>query len=177
MDIGAPHSSRMINLVDSDLPKKNLISRFKSSYHLDTFPIPLKTSQSSEPEHIQPSMILEAPKMEDDFYLNLLDWSSVTNRIAVGLGKDLFCWDEETGSNERIYSLPTPDIVASVAWQPRGSKIAAGSKNGRLELVDVERSAVMQKFKAHCNTRTGIHAYSIQCYYILCRNDSLESFE
>ena len=32
-----------------------------------------------------PFKVLDAPHLEDDFYLNLVDWSS-TNILAVGLG-------------------------------------------------------------------------------------------
>lgn len=65
------------------------------------------------------------------------------------------CWDEQSGRLDQIISIQSPDIVASLAWQPRCANVAMGSKNGRLELVDVERALVTQKFKAHCNTRTG----------------------
>jgi WD40 repeat protein len=79
----------------------------------------------------------------------------VTNKIIVGLGKDLVCWDEEFGDMSKIIGFQSPDIVASIAWQPRCANVSVGSKLGRLELVDVERRVVIQKFKAHCNMRTG----------------------
>jgi len=33
-----------------------------------------------------PFKVLDAPQLQDDFYLNLVDWSS-TNILAVGLGR------------------------------------------------------------------------------------------
>lgn len=83
----------------------------------------------------------------------------MTNKIAVGLGKDLACWNEESGNIAKIIGFQSPDIVASIAWQPRCANVAVGSKLGRLELVDVERHSVIQKFKAHCNMRTGMNMY------------------
>lgn len=39
----------------------------------------------------KPYKILEAPNLQDDFYLNLLDWSE-NNQIAVGLDSSLYLW-------------------------------------------------------------------------------------
>ena len=38
-----------------------------------------------------PFKVLDAPSLEDDFYLNLVDWSS-TNILAVGLGTAVYIW-------------------------------------------------------------------------------------
>ena len=38
-----------------------------------------------------PFKVLDAPQLKDDFYLNLLDWSS-QNILAVGLGTAVYIW-------------------------------------------------------------------------------------
>ena len=38
-----------------------------------------------------PFKVLDAPELQDDFYLNLLDWSS-QNLLAVGLGTAVYLW-------------------------------------------------------------------------------------
>jgi cell division cycle 20-like protein 1 (cofactor of APC complex) len=38
-----------------------------------------------------PYRILEAPRLKDDFYLNLIDWSQ-SNQIAVGLQSEVYLW-------------------------------------------------------------------------------------
>ena len=38
------------------------------------------------------SQILDAPKLRDDFYMNVLDWSS-QNLLAVGLGDSVYLWN------------------------------------------------------------------------------------
>jgi cell division cycle 20-like protein 1 (cofactor of APC complex) len=38
-----------------------------------------------------PYKILEAPRLKDDFYLNLIDWSQ-SNQIAVGLQSEVYLW-------------------------------------------------------------------------------------
>jgi len=35
--------------------------------------------------HLSPEKVLDAPEMRDDYYLNLLDWSS-KGILAIGLG-------------------------------------------------------------------------------------------
>lgn len=36
--------------------------------------------------------VLDAPALQDDFYLNLVDWSS-NNVLAVGLGNCVYLWN------------------------------------------------------------------------------------
>jgi len=38
-----------------------------------------------------PFKVLDAPQLQDDFYLNLVDWSS-KNMLAVGLGTEVYIW-------------------------------------------------------------------------------------
>ena len=38
-----------------------------------------------------PFKVLDAPQLQDDFYLNLVDWSS-QNVLAVGLNRSVYIW-------------------------------------------------------------------------------------
>lgn len=40
---------------------------------------------------VSPTQVLDAPQLQDDFYLNLVDWSSL-NVLAVGLGACVYLW-------------------------------------------------------------------------------------
>lgn len=63
--------------------------------------------------------------MQDDFYLNLVDWSS-TNVLAVGLSKCVYLWEANNSRvqklcdlNERVSNGGTQhfvDGVTSVGW-------------------------------------------------------------
>jgi cell division cycle 20-like protein 1 (cofactor of APC complex) len=44
--------------------------------------------------------VLDAPSLQDDFYLNLVDWSS-QNVLAVGLGTCVYLW---SASNSKVLS-------------------------------------------------------------------------
>lgn len=50
-----------------------------------------------------PFKVLDAPELQDDFYLNLVDWSSL-NVLSVGLGTCVYLWSACTSqvSNKLI---------------------------------------------------------------------------
>lgn len=55
-----------------------------------------------------PFKILDAPSLIDDFYLNLLDWSS-KNILAVGLASSVYLWNSTSGKVSKLYDLGAND--------------------------------------------------------------------
>ena len=51
-----------------------------------------------------PFKILDAPELQDDFYLNLVDWSS-QNVLTVGLGKCVYLWSACTSQVTKLCDL------------------------------------------------------------------------
>lgn len=51
-----------------------------------------------------PYKVLDAPDLQDDFYLNLVDWSS-TNVLSVGLGASVYLWSAATSQVTRLVDL------------------------------------------------------------------------
>lgn len=51
-----------------------------------------------------PFKVLDAPELQDDFYLNLVDWSSL-NVLSVGLGTCVYLWSACT-SQVRTFLHP-----------------------------------------------------------------------
>ena len=49
-----------------------------------------------------PFKVLDAPELQDDFYLNLVDWSS-QNVLSVGLGACVYLWSACTSQVLDIY--------------------------------------------------------------------------
>jgi len=47
-----------------------------------------------------PIKVLDAPALQDDFYLNLVDWSA-QNVLAVGLGSCVYLWSATTSKAGR----------------------------------------------------------------------------
>ena len=55
-----------------------------------------------------PERILDAPELLDDYYLNLLDWSS-TNVLGVALGNAVYMWNATDGSIDMLMETNSPD--------------------------------------------------------------------
>lgn len=60
-----------------------------------------------------PFKVLDAPALQDDFYLNLVDWSSA-NVLAVGLGSCVYLWSATSSKVTKLYDLGSNDSVTSV---------------------------------------------------------------
>lgn len=67
--------------------------------------------------------MLDAPELQDDFYLNLVDWSS-ENVLSVGLGSCVYLWSACTSQVTRLCDLSSDgNSVTSVSWNERVSRI------------------------------------------------------
>lgn len=79
---------------------------------------------------------MDAPDVVDDFYLNLLDWSS-SNVIAVALGNNVYLWDASDGSTTELLSADDDmGPVTSVKWAADGRHLAVGFNNSHVQLWD-----------------------------------------
>ena len=68
-----------------------------------------------------PYRVLDAPDLADDFYLNLVDWSS-TNLLGVGLGNCGYLWAANTATVNKLCDLSSQnDTVSSVSWAQKVS--------------------------------------------------------
>jgi cell division cycle 20-like protein 1 (cofactor of APC complex) len=94
-----------------------------------------------------PFKVLEAPQIQDDFYLNLVDWSS-QNVVAVGLANSVYLWNAATSQVTKLCELPG-DVVTSVAWLQRGTHLAVGSNHGVVQLWDVTRRKQIREMAGH----------------------------
>jgi cell division cycle 20-like protein 1 (cofactor of APC complex) len=61
-----------------------------------------------------PFKVLDAPQLQDDFYLNLVDWSS-TDVLAVCLGSAVYLWKASSCSVSKLCDFDA-SLATSVAW-------------------------------------------------------------
>jgi len=78
---------------------------------------------------------LDAPELQDDFYLNLVDWSS-QNMLSVGLNTCVYLW---SACNSQVIKLcdlgnENSESVTSVQWSERGDLLAVGTHKGILQV-------------------------------------------
>ncbi|KAK9070517.1 hypothetical protein SSX86_010919 [Deinandra increscens subsp. villosa] len=105
-----------------------------------------------------PHKVLDAPSLQDDFYLNLVDWSS-QNVLAVGLGSCVYLWTATTSKVTKLCDLGPNDGVCSVQWTREGSYISVGTSLGKVEIWDGTQCKKVRTMGGH-QTRTGVLAWS-----------------
>ncbi|GJT32511.1 FIZZY-related 2-like protein [Tanacetum coccineum] len=71
---------------------------------------------------LNPDEVLDAPAFQDDFYLNLVDWSS-HNVLAVGLGNCV----------TKLYDLGNDDSVCRLGGHNGGTSLAVGTSKGKVQ--------------------------------------------
>lgn len=70
-----------------------------------------------------PYRVLDAPELADDFYLNLVDWSS-TNVLGVGLGSCVYLWTAHNAAVSKLCDLADAnDTISSVSWVQKVSTL------------------------------------------------------
>lgn len=87
-----------------------------------------------------PYKVLDAPDLQDDFYLNLVDWGS-SNILGVGLGSCVYMWNSRSGEVTKLCDLQD-DMVTSVSWiqRVRHHHFNHFSFHLRFSLTDIELS-------------------------------------
>lgn len=106
-----------------------------------------------------PFKVLDAPELQDDFYLNLVDWSS-QNVLAVGLGNSVYLWSACTSQVTRLCDFSNDsNTVTSVAWNDRGNYVAVGTHHGYVQIWDVTVSKLICKLTGH-SARVGALAWN-----------------
>lgn len=132
-------------------PSENDFAAFSCS------PLGLRGESSSELSETQntrkisrdPFKVLEAPCLQDDFYLNLLDWS-VNNYIAVGLENSAFVWSASNSNVTKVFETrDINDSVCSVSWSCRGNHLAVGNNFGEVQIIDLVKFASVRGYKNH----------------------------
>ncbi|CAD5216780.1 unnamed protein product [Bursaphelenchus xylophilus] len=106
-----------------------------------------------------PYKVLDAPELQDDFYLNLVDWSSL-NMLSVGLSSCVYLWSACNSSVTKLCDLsPENDSVTSVQWTERGDFLAVGTSRGLLQIWDTHAQRKIHELSGH-NSRIGCLAWN-----------------
>jgi len=142
--------------------------RRSSNHHFMSMPQKRKRKISKVP-----FKVLDAPALADDFYLNLVDWSSL-NVLAVGLGSCVYLWSACTSKVTKLCDLSTSgnsnnndndrgsateNAVTSVSWTQRGTHLAVGVNNGEVQLWDTVKCKMIRTMGGH-SARIGALSWS-----------------
>ena len=141
-----------------------------SSFDIGISPSEKKKSQ---PRKIPsaPFKVLDAPALQDDFYLNLLDWSD-SNLLSVGLASCVYLW---SGCNNRVFKvcdLGSEDTVTSVGWAKKGQLLSVGTNLGEVHIWDINKVKRIRTLEGH-TSRVGALAWSDTCLASGSRDKSI----
>ena len=108
------------NLYTFKTRRTNVINELTSPYSLT--PVSAKSQKllrsprkASRKISKIPFKVLDAPELQDDFYLNLVDWSA-QNVLSVGLGSCVYLWSACTSQVTKLCDLTSDnDSVTSVS--------------------------------------------------------------
>ena len=104
----------------------------------------------------------------DDFYLNLLDWSS-KDQIAVGCTTSVILWNNNKTQSEILLNYPCENLeesenyvekyVSSLIWSNEGDKLAVGHSLGCVEIYDVNKKKLISNYGGHTG-RVGVVSWN-----------------
>ncbi|KAJ2895641.1 hypothetical protein MKZ38_006280 [Zalerion maritima] len=124
---------------------------------------PLKPASSTSAQFRRriataPERVLDAPGLIDDYYLNLLDWSS-GNQVAIGLERNVYVWSADEGSVSCLLETPADTYVSSVKWSGDGAYVGVGLGTGEVQIWDVAEGAKVRSMFGH-DTRVGVMGWN-----------------
>ena len=147
------------NIINSQKENENILNNNNLDFNLTQRKISIK-----------PYKELPAPNLIDDFYLNLLDWSS-KNQIAVGCSSSVVLWNNNKTQSETLFSYDIIEentiqnnennnkYVSSLIWSEEGDKLAVGNSCGAVELYDINKKELICSFKGH-SKRVGVVSWN-----------------
>ncbi|CAK9439121.1 uncharacterized protein LODBEIA_P33450 [Lodderomyces beijingensis] len=136
------------------------------------------SSKKSEPpvQSILANDILQAPGLRNDYYSNLVSWSSRTNRVIVGLSSKIYIWGGDDYVN--LVNCDNEELVTAISCCPMGYLVLVATANGSIIIIDQkdDRNEVVCEFQLN-------HGRCIFCFawfdsedYFLAGDDSGEVY-
>lgn len=130
----------------------------RAQYNRPLKPTKSQAAQFRRRVQTAPERVLDAPGLLDDYYLNLLDWSS-GNQVAIGLERNVYVWSADSGSVSCLLETPPDTYVSSVKWSGDGAYVGVGLGTGEVQIWDVEEGTKLRSMFGH-DSRVGVMGWS-----------------
>lgn len=130
----------------------------RSQYNRPLKPANASSAQFRRRVLTAPERVLDAPGLVDDYYLNLLDWSS-GNQVAIGLERNVYVWSAESGTVSSLMETSPDTYVSSVKWSGDGAYVGIGLGSGEVQIWDVEEGTKLRSMHGH-DTRVGVMGWN-----------------
>lgn len=95
----------------------------------------LNSNSLSRKISAKPYKVIDSPELIDDFYLNLVDWSS-KNDLVVAETNSVYIWCANKTQKVKLLSYEGDKYVSSVMWNHNGTEVAVGNSEGSVEIWD-----------------------------------------
>ncbi|KAI8611906.1 WD40-repeat-containing domain protein, partial [Chytriomyces sp. MP71] len=123
-----------------------------------------------------PIRVLDAPGLADDYYLNLIDWSS-GNDLAVALEGTVYVWNGDRGDVVEFCEVGDGEegpgsTVCAVQWTADGGHLAVGVGNGDTQIWDLETQTKIRTMRGH-TARVGVLSWDRHLVSSGCRDGSI----
>ena len=143
-------------------------NKSQSNFSCQEFYSPLKSHRKIPKS---PYKVLDAPALQDDFYLNLLDWSP-DNLLSVGLGSCVYIWNASNAKVHKLCDLGYNDSITTVAWSQEGPHLTVGTHQGTVFLWDISCNKLIRSFAGHTG-RVGTAAWNSRIFSTASRDRSI----
>ncbi|RHN74272.1 putative transcription factor WD40-like family [Medicago truncatula] len=94
------------------------------------------------------SRVLDAPKIKNDYYTNLVDWGK-NSILAVALGPEIYFWNSVTTDVSRLFKVNGNNYPTSVSWSEDAKYVATGFVHSQLQIWDAETSKLVRNLEGH----------------------------
>ncbi|KAA6423366.1 MAG: hypothetical protein FRX49_06818 [Trebouxia sp. A1-2] len=130
-------------------------SPYNSSILSESCAAEARSINSIIPRNVSPFAykVLDAPRLMDDFYSNLIDWSR-QGLLAVALGADLHVYNTVTSKPFKVATYEV--MVRSVAWSQSGAHLSVGLHSGKVDLWDINKMSKVRSFAGHSKHVTAL---------------------
>ena len=130
----------------------------RSQYNRPIKPVAAASAQFRRRVLTAPERVLDAPGLVDDYYLNLLDWSS-GNQVAIGLERNVYVWSAESGTVSCLLETSPDTYISSVKWSGDGAYVGVGLGTGEVQIWDVEDGTKLRSMYGH-ESRVGVMGWN-----------------
>lgn len=149
---GQIQNSKILTFTQKPKPPSSFTNPLKVVYSQHTILSPKKKEREINRKS---ERILDAPNLIDDFYINILDWSS-NDLLGVGLSNSLYVFDYQENSSLLLTTLDPSLYISSLSWTQDGNFLSIGTSNGKIQLWDVERKKCIRVIHSHERRVTSI---------------------
>ena len=117
-----------------------------------TISYPKEIKEDITPKRFFPSntafKVLEATNVLDDFYLNILDWSS-TDLISIALSDSIYLYNNKLSKIHEMDSLYNSEYFSCVKFNDSSNTLVTGDSTSTIKVFDVNVNRILKEFTGH----------------------------